>query len=125
MSQNQRKTLVKDVVVLGGGMVGAATALGLAQLGLSVAVVEAYGPKAYDSEQELDLRVSAISVASEQLLERLGALSALGEMRQVAYKGLETWEMEGCITQFHSDQIGASHLGHIVENRLEIGRAHV
>ncbi|ABO24787.1 FAD-dependent monooxygenase [Shewanella loihica] len=118
MSQNQRKTLVKDVVVLGGGMVGAATALGLAQLGLSVAVVEAYGPKAYDSEQELDLRVSAISVASEQLLERLGALSALGEMRQVAYKGLETWEMEGCITQFHSDQIGASHLGHIVENRL-------
>ncbi|MXR70210.1 FAD-dependent oxidoreductase [Shewanella sp. JBTF-M18] len=118
MSQNQRKTLVKDVVVLGGGMVGAATALGLAQLGLSVAVVEAYAPKAYDSEQALDLRVSAISVASEQLLERLGALSVLGEMRQVAYKGLETWEIDGCITQFHSDQIGASHLGHIVENRL-------
>ena len=118
MSQNQRKTLVKDVVVLGGGMVGAATALGLAQLGLSVAVVEAYAPKAYDGEQALDLRVSAISVASEQLLERLGALAALGEMRQVAYKGLETWEIDGCITQFHSDQIGATHLGHIVENRL-------
>lgn len=77
MSQNQRKTLVKDVVVLGGGMVGAATALGLAQLGLSVAVVEAYGPKAYDSEQELDLRVSAISVASEQLLERLDRKSVV------------------------------------------------
>ncbi|QDF74495.1 FAD-dependent oxidoreductase [Shewanella marisflavi] len=118
MSQNQRKTLVKDVVVIGGGMVGAATALGLAQLGLSVAVVEAYAPQAYDSEQALDLRVSAISVASEQLLERLGALASLGEMRQVAYKGLETWELDACITQFHSDQIGASHLGHIVENRL-------
>ncbi|WP_420804973.1 FAD-dependent monooxygenase [Shewanella piezotolerans] len=99
-------------------MVGAATAIGLAQLGLTVAVVEAFAPKAYESSQPLDLRVSAISAASEELLSRLGALKFLKTMRQVAYKGLETWELDGCITQFHSDQIGASHLGHIVENRL-------
>ncbi|WP_374758407.1 FAD-dependent monooxygenase [Shewanella sp. c952] len=99
-------------------MVGAATAIGLAQLGLTVAVVEAFAPKAYESSQPLDLRVSAISAASEELLSRLGALESLQTMRQVAYKGLETWELDGCITQFHSDQIGASHLGHIVENRL-------
>ncbi|MCK8047382.1 FAD-dependent monooxygenase [Shewanella sp. 1CM18E] len=99
-------------------MVGAATAIGLAQLGLNVAVVEAFAPKPYDNEQALDLRVSAISAASETLLERLGALSGLDDVRKVAYKGLETWELEGCITRFHSDQIGCSHLGHIVENRL-------
>ncbi|WP_398353686.1 FAD-dependent monooxygenase [Shewanella pealeana] len=99
-------------------MVGAAAAIGLGQLGLKVAVVEAFAPKAYDSEQPLDLRVSAISAASEALLERLGALGGLDSMRKVAYKGLETWEMDGCITRFHSDQIGTSHLGHIVENRL-------
>ncbi len=107
-----------DAVVVGGGMVGAATAIGLAQLGLTVAVVEAFAPKAYESNQPLDLRVSAISAASEELLSRLGALESLQTMRQVAYKGLETWELDGCITQFHSDQIGATHLGHIVENRL-------
>ncbi|WP_220743397.1 FAD-dependent monooxygenase [Shewanella colwelliana] len=118
VSQNDKQQFDKDVVILGGGMVGAATAIGLAQLGLSVAVIEAYAPQEYAAEQPLDLRVSAISVASEQLLKRLGAIEAIAAMRQVAYKGLETWELDGCITQFHSDQVGASHLGHIVENRV-------
>nr|MBP8118778.1 FAD-dependent monooxygenase [Shewanella sp.] len=107
-----------DVILVGGGMVGAATAIGLAQQGLQVAVIESFAPEAYQAEQPLDVRVSAISVASETLLERLGALDSLLKMRNVPYLGLETWELDGCITQFHCSQIGASHLGHIVENRL-------
>ncbi|MCS6207998.1 FAD-dependent monooxygenase [Shewanella baltica] len=107
-----------DIILVGGGMVGAATAIGLAQQGLQVAVIESFAPEAYQAEQPLDVRVSAISVASETLLERLGALDSLLKMRNVPYLGLETWELDGCITQFHSSQIGASHLGHIVENRL-------
>ena len=118
MSESQVNTIKKDVVVIGGGMVGAATAIGLAQLGLEVAVVEAFQPKPYSDEQALDIRVSALSVASESLLDRLGALTSLSKMRRAAYLGLETWEMEGGITQFHADQVGATHLGHIVENRL-------
>ncbi len=108
----------KDIVIIGGGMVGAATALGLAKLGLEVALVEAFEPEAFDASQPLDVRVSAISVASEALLERLGAFDTLLGMRHVAYRGLETWEMEGCITRFHASQIKAERLGHIVENRL-------
>lgn len=107
-----------DVVLVGGGMVGAATAIGLAKQGLHIAVIESFAPKAYSPEQALDVRVSAISVATEHLLEQLGALDSLLKMRNVPYLGLETWELDGCITQFHSSQIGASHLGHIVENRL-------
>ncbi|MCL1088315.1 FAD-dependent monooxygenase [Shewanella profunda] len=107
-----------DIILVGGGMVGAATAIGLAQMGLKVAVIESFVPEAYHVEQPLDVRVSAISAASETLLNRLGAMDALLKMRNVPYLGLETWELDGCITQFHSSQIGASHLGHIVENRL-------
>ncbi|GIU42686.1 2-octaprenyl-3-methyl-6-methoxy-1,4-benzoquinol hydroxylase [Shewanella sairae] len=118
MEQTDTQSNLYDSLIVGGGMVGAATAIGLAQLGLKIAVVEAFSPQAYDNEQPLDLRVSAISAASEALLERLGALSGLENVRKVAYKGLETWEMDDCITRFHSDQIGCSHLGHIVENRL-------
>ncbi|QDO82914.1 2-octaprenyl-3-methyl-6-methoxy-1,4-benzoquinol hydroxylase [Shewanella psychropiezotolerans] len=99
-------------------MIGAATAIGLAQLGLSVTVIEAFRPEAYCSEQAIDLRVSAISLATETLLERLGALESLTQMRRAPYLGLETWELEGCITRFHANAIGVSHLGHIVENRL-------
>lgn len=117
-SQTTTDTQQFDVILVGGGMVGAATAIGLAKQGLQVAVIESFAPKAYSPEQALDVRVSAISVASEQLLEQLGALESLLNMRNVPYLGLETWELDGCITQFHSSQIGASHLGHIVENRL-------
>ncbi|QSX35406.1 FAD-dependent monooxygenase [Shewanella avicenniae] len=99
-------------------MVGAATAIGLAQLGLSIAVVESRQPQAYDPDQPIDVRVSAISVASENLLARLGALDSLWQMRSVPYRGLETWEMDGFITQFAAQQLNMSHLGHIVENRL-------
>ena len=118
MSESQVTIISKDVVILGGGMVGAATAIGLAQLGLNVVVIEAFKPKPYNHEQALDIRVSALSVASERLLDRLGALTSLSQMRRAPYLGLETWEIEGCITQFHADQVGATHLGHIVENRL-------
>ncbi|MCL1123837.1 FAD-dependent oxidoreductase [Shewanella surugensis] len=107
-----------DVVIIGGGMVGAASAVGLAQLGINVAVLEMSEPKAYQPEQPLDLRVSAISAHSEKLLNSLGAMDFLNQARKVAYKGLETWEIDGFITRFHSDQIGESHLGHIIENRL-------
>lgn len=117
-SQTTTATQLFDVILVGGGMVGAATAIGLAKQGLQVAVIESFAPEAYSPEQALDVRVSAISVASEQLLEQLGALESLLNMRNVPYLGLETWELDGCITQFHSSQIGASHLGHIVENRL-------
>lgn len=117
-SQTTTDTQQFDVILVGGGMVGAATAIGLAKQGLQVAVIESFAPEAYSPEQALDVRVSAISVASEQLLEQLGALESLLNMRNVPYLGLETWELDGCITQFHSSQIGASHLGHIVENRL-------
>ncbi|MEI6858433.1 MAG: FAD-dependent oxidoreductase [Shewanella sp.] len=118
MSQLQIEITTRDVVILGGGMIGAATAIGLAQLGLTVTVIEAFRPKAYNSDQAIDLRVSAISVATEALLERLGALESLAQMRRAPYLGLETWELEGCITRFNADYVGASHLGHIVENRL-------
>lgn len=107
-----------DVIILGAGMVGAATALGLGKLGLRVTLIESHPPKAYAPEQALDLRVSAINLASEQLLTRLGVMGQLLDWRHAPYKGLETWEMEGCITRFHADQLKQSHLGYFFENRL-------
>ncbi|WP_095498619.1 FAD-dependent monooxygenase [Paraferrimonas haliotis] len=107
-----------DVIINGGGMVGAAAAVGLAELGLKVAVVERYRPKQYAATQPLDLRVSAISVASEQLLAQLGVWPQVIAQRACPYLGLETWEQDGFKTEFHASQVGSSHLGHIVENRI-------
>ncbi|MGL5396243.1 MAG: FAD-dependent oxidoreductase, partial [Shewanella sp.] len=65
MSQTQQPVSITsetqsfDVILVGGGMVGAATAIGLAKQGLHIAVIESFAPEAYSPEQALDVRVSA------------------------------------------------------------------
>ena len=109
---------MQDIVIVGGGMVGTAAAIGLAQLGLNITLIEPNEPRAYDSTAPFDLRVSAISVFTEKLLERLACLKTFKSMRHIPYEGLETWEIDGFITRFHAEQIGCSHLGYIAENRI-------
>ncbi|MBL4823489.1 MAG: FAD-dependent monooxygenase [Colwellia sp.] len=107
-----------DCVVVGGGMVGAASALTLAQLGLRVALIEQFEPEPYSAEQSIDLRVSAISLASQHLLEQLGAWSQVIEWRACPYKRLGVWEQEYAYAEFNTQDIKQQQLGHIVENRL-------
>ena len=40
---------IHDCAIVGGGMIGAATAVALADLGLKVALIEKFTPKALDS----------------------------------------------------------------------------
>ncbi|CCN70493.1 2-octaprenyl-3-methyl-6-methoxy-1,4-benzoquinol hydroxylase [Vibrio nigripulchritudo] len=107
-----------DIAVIGGGMVGAAVAVGFARQGKRVAVVEYQQPKEFDATQPMDLRVSAISQASVNFLEDLGAWKHIESMRACPYKRLETWDMPDCRTRFHSDSLNMDQLGFIVENRL-------
>jgi len=107
-----------DVAVVGGGRVGAACAIGLAQLGLSVALIERDEPTAFAAEQLPDLRVSAINRHSEQLFEQLGAWSFIQNMRVCPYKRLSVWEKPQCRSDFNIASLGVSHLGHIIENRI-------
>ena len=107
-----------DIAVIGGGMVGAAVAIGFAKQGRSVVVVEGAKPKAFEASQALDIRVSAISHQSVRLLDSLGAWSAIESMRVCPYRRLETWEHPECRTRFHSDELSLDQLGYIIENRL-------
>lgn len=107
-----------DCVVVGGGMVGAASALSMAELGLKVAIIEKNPPVLFSPEQVFDLRVSAISLASEQLLKQLDAWQQLQQWRMCPYKRLGVWELEQTYTEFNAQDISQTHLGHIVENRL-------
>ncbi len=99
-------------------MVGAAVAVGFAKQGRSVVLVEGKQPLAFSPDQPLDIRVSAISHQSVQLLESLGAWEAIEAMRVCPYRRLETWEHPECRTRFHADELALQQLGFIVENRL-------
>ncbi len=107
-----------DFCIVGGGMVGAASALGLVKLGFTVALIEPYMPLPFEHSQSPDLRVSAISTASEKLLTELGAWQHIVNMRVCPYKRLAVWEKPGYRTDFDCEDIQSSHIGHIIENRV-------
>ncbi len=109
--------LDSQVVILGGGMVGGALACALGQAGIAVTVVEATPPTPPDPEGPYDLRVSAISLASETLLRNLGAWDEIPALRLAPYQVMRVWEWGGEV-HFDAAEVGQPHLGHIIENRV-------
>lgn len=107
-----------DIVVIGGGMVGAAAAIGFAKQGRRVAVVDGHQPSPFSDEQPMDVRISAISQTSVDLLDQLGAWDSIRAMRVCPYRRLETWEHPECRTRFSSQALGLEQLGYMVENRV-------
>lgn len=107
-----------DVVVAGGGVVGAACALSLAQLGLGVALVESRQPEPWAAATP-DLRVFAIAPDNAVLLDRLGAWRGVLERRAHAYRRMRVWDAAaGGELGFDADALGREQLGWIVENSL-------
>lgn len=106
-----------DVVVVGGGMVGATLACCLGDSELKVAVIEAQLPEPFTDEQAHDLRVSALSIASKNILQAIGAWEGVISRRYCPFKRMRVWETAGDTT-FNSDDIRYSELGYIVENRI-------
>jgi len=106
-----------DVVIVGGGMVGAAVACSLGGSSLKVAVIESSMPQAFSADQPHDLRVSALSIASKNILEAVGAWQGVTSRRLCPFRRMRVWETAGD-TEFCSDDIGHAELGYIVENRV-------
>ena len=107
-----------DVAVIGGGMVGGALALGLAQNGFSVVVLDKAPPPAFDPTAQPDVRISAISAASVQLLRSLGVWDAVLAMRAHPWRRLETWEWETAHVVFDASELKLPNLGYMVENNV-------
>lgn len=106
-----------DVVIVGGGMVGAAVACALGDSKLRVAVLENTLPESFAEDQPHDLRVSALSIASKNILESVGAWQGILNRRYCPFRRMRVWETAGD-TEFCSDDINYPELGYIVENRI-------
>jgi 2-octaprenyl-3-methyl-6-methoxy-1,4-benzoquinol hydroxylase len=111
-----------DVVVVGAGVVGAAGALALAQLGLEVALVEATEPPRWRNDQR-DLRVYAFAPDNAALLDRLGAWRSVAEARVQPYRRMRVRDAAGGgELTFDADAFGRRELGWIVEHALLVDR---
>ena len=104
-----------DVAIIGGGMVGLATAIGLAQDGVKTVVIDAGETQTVTGEPRL--RVSAINKASTNLLKNLGAWSYIDEARIGMYDTMHVWTKDGLGSiDFDSKQQNEPILGNIIEN---------
>lgn len=106
---------VLDVIVVGGGAVGASAAAALAQSGFDVALIEPNAPTAAGDDAPLDARVIALSPASTRFVERLGAWP-LPAGRAFAYRDMEV-RSDDAVLRFGRDLVAEPALGWIVELR--------
>lgn len=106
-----------DVMIVGGGMVGATLACALGNTALRVGVVEGEYPPAFSADQPRDVRVSAVSLASVSIFETIGAWPGMAMRRCCPFRRMRVWEDRGDL-EFRSSEIDESLLGYIVENRV-------
>ncbi len=108
----------QHIIIAGGGMVGAALACALAEQDFQVTLVERQPPADDWSPAHFDIRVSAISRASQHIFENLRAWARMQAMRVTAYDTMRVWESAGAQIQFNAADLGEADLGHIIENRV-------
>ncbi len=106
-----------DVLVVGGGLVGASLGCALAPLGLDVTLLEAAPPRS-DQPPSYDDRTLALGAASCRILEGLGLWPALAPnataIRQVAVSELDR---PGRVV-LDADSMGLDRFGNVIEARV-------
>ena len=125
----QAEHIIADVIVVGAGMVGVAFATALAPSGLNIILLEQRGGDiaGFDDfvrsqeNQGFDPRVSALTCASQQILESVGAWQHMQTHRLSPYTEMDVWDGEGTgHIHFSSNDLHEPYLGHIVENRVTL-----
>jgi 2-octaprenylphenol hydroxylase len=131
MQQNAQDAY--DIVVVGGGLVGASLVLALAERGLRIAVLDTQPLSRQHWQREepqagldhFDPRVSAITPASQRFLDSLGVWDAVLERRASPYTDMHVWEADGTGSiHFAAGDIHCEALGHIVENAVLLAALH-
>ena len=120
-------TRIVDIAIAGGGIVGLVfarlLAAGLQKAGIrqSITLLEPDPPpEAHDAD--IDLRVSALSPASREILQAAGIWQLLPASKVCAYEQMCVWQTGNAIDGTHSihfaaADLGEPDLGHVVENR--------
>lgn len=106
-----------DVLIIGGGIIGLAAALGMAARHHKVAVIDA---GTFNTDiVKADVRVYAINKASQALLFKLGAWQHLNQQRVAPYEKMHVWdEVNGAYIDFDSRSIASPDLGSIIEESI-------
>lgn len=105
-----------DIVIVGGGMVGASLAAALAPLPLTVAVVEAW-PVNSGSQPSYDDRSTAVAEGSRRIFEGIGRWRAIEPSATPISRIHVSDRGRFGFTRLDCRDYGVGALGHVVENR--------
>jgi 2-octaprenylphenol hydroxylase len=107
-----------DIVIVGGGMVGAALACALGGSEFKVAVLESRAVREPPAD-DYDLRVSAITLASRAFFENVGAWQGIARRRYARVAAMCVWDESGSgRIGFDAAEIGEPELAYIIENSV-------
>lgn len=106
-----------DVVIAGGGMVGATLACAFGDSGLKVAVLDQRAPEP-PPVQGFDQRVSAITLASVAIFQAVGVWGTI-KHRVAPVREMKVWDATGTGSiHFDAAEMGEPCLAYIIENSL-------
>lgn len=108
-----------DIIVVGAGIAGAATALALLREGMDVAIIEPRPPASWSADNEVDARVVALAADAVALFAELDVWTSIRTARACAYSRMCVWDaLAPGELVFDAAERGEAALGWIVENAL-------
>lgn len=108
-----------DIAIVGGGCVGGTLACALAQEGLRVAVIEAREPQRVWTAGSVDVRVFAITRASERIFRAAGCWADIERGGVSPFREMRVWDAGGGgAIHFDCADLGEPTLGYIIEQRV-------
>jgi 2-octaprenylphenol hydroxylase len=121
-----------DIAIVGAGLVGAALAASLKGSGLNIALIDNQTEASLQrslapasSVNEFEARVSALTVASQSVLNEIGAWEKMDPQKIQAYQKMKVWDELGTAAiEFDSAELYQDSLGCILENQLIISALH-
>lgn len=108
-----------DIIIIGAGLVGLTFAGLLANTEMRIAIIDNSPPIQPEPEHETryDLRVCAITPASEKIFRRLNIWEKMHRISP--FRKMHVWdELGNGAIDFNSADIGEPYLGHIIENSV-------
>ncbi len=119
----QTKPKAFDVIIVGGGMVGASLAVALAALPLRIAIIEAFDPRQRGVLQpSYDDRSTAIANGSQQILETIGVWADMARDATAISDIHISDRGHFGISRISAEEENVPALGYVVPNRA-IGRS--
>ena len=105
-----------DLIVVGAGVVGLATALAAERAGLAVSLLDQHAIESHYSPVNIDRRIYAIAPASSAWLAQLGAWPGVLARRAQPYQRMVVWDaLSKAELCFDAAELARPELGHIVE----------